>query len=235
MRVWITRTQPGADRLAKVLAQRGWRVFTEPVLRIEGAPSPAPTGRFDWVLFVSEHAVAEAVNNGCLQASWRDCPSAAIGSAAHNLLRCHGFVPGMAPATSSAEVMQRLRHPPERTLIVKGEGGSEALQRWLRAAGGEVVEWNVYRRRPLAPAIAGEAIDAIAIGSGEGLQVVGRLWFGARRDATVPLLVPSRRVHDLAARLGFRNVVVTLGANPDVVAEALDALPKSKEHCRRNA
>lgn len=232
MRTWITRTQPGADRLAKALNAHGYGAFTAPVLGIDRVPSPPPTGSFDWVVFVSEHAVAEAVVNGCLHASWRGCPTVAIGAPAERLLREHGVVPSMALAASAEDLVEKLRRPPKRMLIVKGEGGRDTLQRWLHEAGNEAVEWNVYRRRPLALNIAGEAIDAIVVGSGEGLQVVQRLWFDDDREAAVPLLAPSARVGDLAARLGFRNVVVTLGANPDAVLQGLCALTQPKERAR---
>lgn len=226
MRVWITRTQPGADRLAKALTAHGYETFAAPVLGIERVPSQPPEGSFEQVVFVSEHAVAEAVANGCLRASWRGCPWLAIGAAAHRLLRGHGVAPGMAPAASSEDLIERLRPAPKRMLIVKGEGGSETLQRWLREANGEAAEWNVYRRRPLSPDIAGEAIDAIATSSGEGLRVVQRLWFGDHRSVAVLLLAPSSRVADMAERLGFHNVVVTLGANPDAVLDGLCAQSK---------
>lgn len=235
MRVWIARTQPGAERLAKTLTAHGHDAFTAPVLDIERVPSQPPAGRFDWVVFVSEHAAAEGLANGCLHASWRDCPWATIGAAAERLLRRHGVAPSMAPASSAKDLIEKLPRAPKRMLIVKGEGGSDVLQRWLREGGGKAAEWNVYRRRPLAPKIAGEGIDAIAIGSGEGLRVVQRLWFDDGRTADVPLLAPSSRVGDLAARLGFRNVVVTLGANADAVLEGLRTVAKSREQSRGRA
>ena len=224
MRVWIARTEPGAQRLAEALAERGIATFKAPVLNIEPCRSDAPSGRFDFVLFVSEHAIANALRFGWRDADWRDCPSAAIGAVGDSALRRHGVVPCMAPPRSAAAAACRFDAPPKRTLIVKGEGGSNALQDWLRERGGTVVEWNVYRRRPVRPNIAGERIDTIVVGSGEGLREVARLWWDAARDAAVPVLAPSARVAGMARRLGFPNAVATLGANAGAVVAALKSL-----------
>ena len=121
-------------------------------------------------------------------------------------------------------MIDRLDAPPPKTLIVKGEGGSDALQCWLREHGGTVVEWNVYRRLPARPCIAGERIDAVVVGSGEGMREVARLWQGAGRDPDVPVLAPSERVADMARGLGFPQTVATHGANADAVVTALEGL-----------
>lgn len=231
MRVWIARTEPGAQRLAEALAERGIATFKAPVLDIEPCPSDAPAGRFDFVLFVSEHAIANAAQFGWRNADWRNCPSTAIGAVGDSALRRHGIVPCMEPPRSAAAVSCQLNTPPSKTLIVKGEGGSKALQDWLRAHGGTVVEWNVYRRRPVQPSLAGERIDAIVVGSGEGLRKVARLWQDAARNPAVPVLAPSERVAGMARRLGFPNAVATLGANAGAVGAALENL--SVEGARR--
>ena len=224
VRVWIARTEPGAQRLAAALAERGIAAFKAPVLNIAPCPSMAPEGRFDFVLFVSEHAIANAARFGWLNADWLNCPSAAIGAVGDSALRRHGVVPCMAPPRSAAAVIDRLDIPPPKTLIVKGEGGSDALQGWLREHGGTVVEWNVYRRLPARPCIAGEHIDAVVVGSGEGMREVARLWRDAGRDPTLPVLAPSERVADMARGLGFLQTVATHGANADAVVTALECL-----------
>ena len=226
MRVWITRTEPGATRLADALEQLGMTAFRAPALRIEQREVEAPQGPFDFALFVSEHAVAHAASNGWSGASWRGCPTAAIGAAANAALQARGIIPCMTPQADAASVFSALRPLPARTLVVKGEGGRDILQRKLRQRGKTVVEWEVYRRVGIAPNIAAEAIDAIVVGSGEGVRFVAKAWFGDGRDASTPLLAPSPRVAALAADSGFTNVVATLGANPAAVAAALVRLPR---------
>ena len=78
MRVWITRTEPGATRLAAAVEQLGFTALKAPVLRIEPCCAKPPQGPFDFALFVSEHAVVHAAANGWRHAPWRGCPTAGM-------------------------------------------------------------------------------------------------------------------------------------------------------------
>ena len=224
MRVWITRTEPGATRLATEIRRLGLATFKAPVLRIEPRRIEPPQGPFDLALFVSEHAVAHAARNGWAQAPWRGCPTAAIGASASDALRQHGIEPCLAAVADAASVFDALTAVPRRTLIVKGQGGRDVLQRTLRQHGGTVVEWDVYRRVAANPDLAGQDVDAIVAGSGAGVRAIAKIWFAAGRDAATPLLAPSPRVAELAAQAGFENVVVTLGASAAAVGTALRPL-----------
>ena len=225
MRVWITRTEPGAQRLALALAERGFAVFKAPVLRIEASDELAPQGPFDLVLYVSEAAVAEAVLRG--GGAWRSSPAIAIGAPTAVALCAAGIElarPWQRHAEDVVQSLEAMPTPPRRTLVVKGAGGRDVVQRWLHAHGLAVVEWNVYRRRPASPRIEGERIDAIIAASGDGLRRIGELWFAHPGDRTVTLLVPSQRVAGMAAALGFENVIVTQGAGAAAVGDALERL-----------
>ena len=221
MRVWVTRTEPGAGRLAAALRQEGHGVLLASVLAIVPTGAPAPPGRFDFVLFVSEHAIRCAAAGGWRQAEWAESPCAAIGDVGEAALRDRGIAPCLAGLADAAGVVAALPKAPGRSLIVKGEGGRQLVQNWLRRHGGSVREWNVYRRRRRTPDIRDQAIDAIVAGSGDGLAAIAAVWLGDRRDPGVRLLVPSSRVARQAAGLGFRNIVVTLGAKAGSVVAAL--------------
>lgn len=217
MRVWLARTEPGATRQAAALAAHGIGVLKAPVLGIETLQTAPPEGSFDVVVFVSEHAVYCAAANG-----WRTGSAMPIGAATARALQACGVEPSWPAQVSSQGVVDALApSPPRRVLVVKGLGGQTTLQDWLRSRERTVVEWNVYRRVPLDPGISAECIDAIVASSGDGLRVVGQLWFAERRDARVPLLVPSERVADLAKAKGFERVVVTAGAGSSAVVDAL--------------
>ena len=217
MRVWLARTEPGATRQAAALATHGFGVLKAPVLGIEALQTAPPQGSFDVVVFVSEHAVSCAFNSG-----WRTGAAMPIGNATARALQARGVQPDWPAQANSQGVVDVLApSPPGRVLVVKGVGGQTTLQDWLRSRERTVVEWDVYRRVPLDPRISGERIDAIVASSGDGLRVVEQLWFADRRDAGVALLVPSKRVADLARAMGFERVVVTVGAGSDAVVDAL--------------
>ena len=217
MRVWLARTEPGATRQAAALVAQGFGVLKAPALGIEPLRTAPPEEPFDVVVFVSEHAVTCAAANG-----WRTGSAMPIGTAAARALQAQGVEPSW-PAQANAQGVVDVLAPslPGRTLVVKGLGGRTTLQDWLRSRERTVAEWNVYRRVPLDPAISGERVDAIVASSVDGLRVVEQLWFADRRDARVPLLVPSERVRELAKAMGFERVVVTAGAGATAVVEAL--------------
>jgi len=146
----------------------------------------------------------------------------AIGEATARALRALGVEPTWPTQANADGIVRALAPtPPRRALVVKGMGGRTVVQAWLQDQGREVHEWNVYRRVPRDVAIAGESIDAIVAASGEGLRVVEQLWFAERRDARVPLVVPSKRVAGLATAMGFESVVVAAGAGAAAVVDAL--------------
>lgn len=226
MRVWVTRTEPGAGRLSRRLASAGHAVLNAPVLHIEDTSNAAPTGCFDFVLFVSSHAVERAFATG-----WGDTLSpgvaAGIGAAAHAALSRRGIRTTLCGLTDAAAVTRALVTPPPRTLVVKGEGGRDVVQNWVRSHGASVTEWDVYRRVPARPALGDERIDAIVAASGDGVREIAAIWFAGGRSGSVHLLVPSSRVAGLAVAYGFDNAVVTAGAADDAVVAALEMLRES--------
>ena len=130
-------------------------------------------------------------------------------------------------ATSADCVLRMLAdwpQPPRQTLIAKGQGGRDDVQRHLRQVGGAVVEWDAYRRVAAAPAVAPDAVSAIVCSSGEGVRAAATVWFAGRGRPDVPVFVPSPRVKAVASEVGFRAMHVTAGAAPKAVVAAMNAL-----------
>lgn len=223
MRVWVTRTEPGAGRVSRRLTCAGYAVLNAPVLHIEDTSNAAPKGCFDFVLFVSTHAVEHAFASGW-KPKLRPGVAAGIGAAADAALRSRGIRTRLCGVPDAAAVTRALVTPPPRTLVVKGERGGDVVQNWVRSHGASVVEWDVYRRVAARPALGDERIDAIVAASGEGVREIADLWFAGGRSGSVPLLVPSSRVAGIAAAYRFDNAVVTAGAADDVVVAALEKL-----------
>lgn len=220
MRVWVTRTEPGATRTAARLEARGFAVLKRPVLGIEPLAAPPPTDSFDVALFVSEHAAAHAADP--LPQARR---TAAIGASAATALAARGIVADWLPFADAERFVRALAAaPPRRALIVKGEGGRDVAQRALAARGCAVREWNVYRRVPAPWAAPPAGVDAIAAASAEGLRAIAAIWFAQGGRESVPLLAPSRRVAQLARARGFAAVYESAGASDAAVLAALEKL-----------
>ena len=224
MRVWVTRTEPGASRLGARLVDAGFDAWVRPVLAIEPISAPPP-GRSALTVFLSAHAVEFAVRNG-----WKPTPALAIGKATLRALARRG-IDARTPDRSSSEgiIAAFAADPPQSVLIAAGEGGRDVLEQWLIRRGIPVVKWCLYRRVAVSGSLApAEAIDAIVGSSAAALQVVANMWFASSRSANVAMLVPSERVAQSARDLGFARVFVTDGAGDEAVVAALDGVERQE-------
>ncbi|MDE0349648.1 MAG: uroporphyrinogen-III synthase [Gammaproteobacteria bacterium] len=221
MRIWITRTEPGATRLAEALEAAGHDAWVRPVQRVEHLPTPAPDGPFDLTVFLSEHAVHAALANG-----WPRTPALAIGPATQAALDGHGIAAAIPDVASSEGIVAHLADtPPTRVLLATGQGGRDALPGMLAARGTAVATWRLYRRLPLRdPLPAAPDIDAIVAGSAGGLRVAADLWFASGRGGSVPLIVPSARVADTARGIGFTRILVGPGAGAHATVATIGGL-----------
>lgn len=230
MHVWVTRTEPGASRLAAAMRGAGHTVSVRPTLDIECLTTPPPPGTFALTVFLSEHAVSSAFANG-----WTPGPAIAIGTTTGAALRARGVAPRI-PATATSEGIIYLLteaeprcapaagagHLGNRILVAAGEGGRDTLLAWLATAGFEAVKWPLYRRVARSDAVPPDpAIDAIVVGSVAGLQATAKLWFPSGRSLATPVVAPSRRVADAARTLGFTRVLTAAGADAAATLAAL--------------
>lgn len=227
MDVWVTRTEPGASRLAAALRGAGHTVSVRPTLDIECLTTPPPPGTFALTVFLSEHAVGSAFSNG-----WTPGPAVAIGTATGAALRARGAAPRIPAAATSEGIIELLTHAMPRCadtagsgariLIAAGEGGRDTLLAWLATAGFDAVKWPLYRRVARRDgALPDPAIDAIVVGSVAGLQATAKLWFASGRSLATPVVAPSRRVADAARTLGFTRVLTAAGADAAATLAAL--------------
>ncbi len=223
MRVWVTRSQPGAERQAAALRRCGFDVVVRPVLEIEPLPAAAPAP-FDKVIFLSEHAVRyglEKLDLGQAQVF-------AVGRRTAEVLERAGVdveVPQIASSEGLLNMPDLEKVAGSAILVVCGAGGRELLAAELSRRGAAVERLVCYRRRPAEGLdVDATAIDAIVAGSGDGLEQIARLWFGAGGPSGVALLVPSARVAARAEALGFSRVRDCGSAEVDAVIKQLDAL-----------
>ena len=224
MQVWITRSQPGADRHAAALRQRGYEVLLQPVLDIEPVSVSEFERQADIVVFLSEHAVRFGLPHLDLQNS----VVFAVGRRTAEVLAAAG-VKTRVPEDHSSEGllgMPELQQVHDaRILVVCGAAGRELLAPALTRRGARVKKLVCYRRFPAGKLTAdARAVEAIVAASGDGLEQIARLWFAVGGRPDVALLVPSARVAEMGVELGFTNIHDCAGADTSAVLRTLQAL-----------
>lgn len=224
MRLWLTRSQPGADRQAGELSAAGHDVLVAPVLRIEPTGERRPSDLPDMVIFVSEQAVRHC---GALDFC-RRAQVFAVGARTREALAERG-VDAVSPVQATSEGLLALpeleRVGNTTVLIVSGEGGRSLLQDALRGRGARVLTFRCYRRRRVtAFDLDPSSVDVLVAASGEGLLAALDVWRAAGGGPSLAVLVPSRRVADEAREAGCSRVIECAGADTRAILSALERL-----------
>lgn len=215
----VTRPAERAAGLAARIEDAGGIALRFPVIAIEPADHrPAvDAGGFDAVLFVSPAAVAHGIDALALRPG--TAPTlGAVGPATAEALRARGFRVEIEPL-ESADSEGLLRAPAlaqtaiagRHVLVVRGEGGREALADGLVARGAAVDYAEVYRRtRPAAPDPAlAAASDIVTVTSNEGLANLLAMVDARTRAALLerPLAAAAARTARRAREAGFSGAV----------------------------
>jgi len=244
--VLVTRPAGQGDALCAAIRERGLCAHHLPLLALEPLPELPAAERsrvlaldeFDHIVFISANAVRFGM--AVIENFWPQLPVGlnwyAVGDGTARALAAFGVTaqtPGEDMTSEGLLALPGLRScDGERVLLVKGEGGRDALARQLAARGARVETLACYRR--VAPALApGEFAAALArwdigmimISSGEGLAnmltLLGLEETSRLRDVRV--LLPSARVAEAAAAAGFRQCRVAGNASDKAMLCALDA------------
>lgn len=118
----------------------------------------------------------------------------------------------------------------KHVFIVRGEGGRELLADTLKAKGAIVSSVIVYKRTispievtPFLHLLQEHKIDIIVCTSGEGLRNLLQLGGKANQALllSLPLLVVSERLKELANSLGFNRIIVSKNAQNETILEVL--------------
>ena len=221
MKVWVTRSEPGATALTGALEDAGYRVLKAPVLEIRRKPYEHPPGPFDIGIFLSVHGVRIAAVK-----LKREMESLfAVGHQTQAALKKLGLDADV-PAVESAEgLLAALPDPAgKRVLVVTGADGRNLLPEALANRGAAVTRLDVYLRYPLAPEIDTSKVHVIVVSSGDGFVQVARLWLAAGGPTDIPVLAPSARVASLGPGLGMRCAIDCGGANAQAVLRTLGRL-----------
>lgn len=226
--MWVTRSEPGASQLGNYLVSCGINVLVEPCLTIRATHQAQPTNSSDLEIFLSRHAVEHSFATG-----WRPTNSLAIGSATASCIEKWGLKPSVAAHASSESVfewIQRCDRRIQRVLMVCGRNSRPYLSTNLKQAGIEVIKWEVYERRVREVDVSqiNNAIDVIECSSVTTLRYLYELTKtnSAKNLMEVPIIVPSKRVLQLARSLGFREVHCCANASKEAIFESFENIQK---------
>ena len=220
------------------------RIDPYPVPRLDG-PTSGPIeqlkatvmalANYQAVIFISRPAALLGAD--WIDHYWPQLPVGvqfyAVGDSTRQVLASQG-IDAQAPAkTQSSEGLLALPQLQQlqghKVLIAKGEGGRELLAAELQRRGAQVDELNLYRRSPVdthKDEIANclkTGLDGVVIHSAELLQALLQQLPESLYSTlfSLPLLVPSERVAQLAEQQGFRHITTAATATPDDMVSAL--------------
>lgn len=251
-RLLLTRPAEECAALAASLAQVGVFSSSLPLLAIEplaeSAEQRAPLldlARYSAVIVVSKPAARLGL---ALLDRHEPRPPAqysaqplwfTVGAASAQILADHGLQVFHPPLGDDSEALlalpelaAALKVPKPRVLILRGEGGREALAERLRGQGVLVDYLPLYRRTlPEHPAgsvlqrVNAERLNGLVVSSGQGFEHLRQLAAEAWPElARLPLFVPSPRVAELARGAGALTVVDCRGASAAALLAALGTL-----------
>lgn len=232
----VTRPQPEAGALARILEAEGAQVVQSPTLKIVPRP-PAydpPLTQTDAIVFMSKNAVRYAL--ACLAKQdpmwWRGKFITAVGSGTAQVLTAQGIPVNAVPGQANSEGVLSLlldQYPPlNRILIFKGEGGNPLLETAYPKHGRQCDVITVYQRVPIVYTQADltrlfeTTPDIFVTTSSEGLQALAALQPKLPfRLMQLPVVVISESMLSYAHRLGFQACVLAQGAHHEAILTAL--------------
>lgn len=239
--ILITRTRPAARQLADRVAEMGLEPFEcapfqlEPPERPETVADDLATALpADRVILTSHEAVRQAVDLvgvDRLNRSLILVPGEGTASIARELGLDNVIFPERHGTSEAMLAMPELRDVEGlEILILAAAGGRSLMGEVLERRGAVVERIHVYRRTSCdLPATTAETIGehSSVVTLGASLEAVTGLMdklpeTAGQRVLRSALVVPSQRVADHAARLGFRRCLVAGGASDDAMLAQLE-------------
>lgn len=243
-RVLVTRPEHQAENLCRLIEEQGGIAVRLPTLAIVECDdllaiqkTLAHLDSFQWLIFISANAVNFALkaNDGKIP-QLKTLHIAAIGKATANTLAMSGINVDLTPeppynseALLATPAMQSMQG--QRVLIIRGEGGREELANSLRNRGADVDYLNVYKR--IIPSVDNanvialleqHRLDIITVTSAEVLQNLLIMLDAThhRQLFSLPLVVVSDRIKQLATALGFKRIAVASSPSDEAILETVN-------------
>ena len=229
--VLLTRPVGTDTRLTELLGAEGIDCVECPLLKIE--PLPVSTGlitdldQFDALIFISVNAVKYGLT--ALEQYWPQWPTAlnwfAVGQATAGALaewNLKADYPEVAGSEGLLALAPLLEISGKRVLVIRGRGGRELIKETLESRGALVEYLEVYERTPVDvdQQIDVTAVSVVVCTSVEGLEQLIK-GLDRREVVKLSLIVPSRRVAQVAEQFGFARVKQAAGASDEAMLNAI--------------
>jgi uroporphyrinogen-III synthase len=243
-RLLLTRPAAEGEALAALLEAHGLFGYSLPMLDIQALPETSEQrtcilelDRYHAVIAISK----PAARLGCerIDIYWPQLPLAphwfAVGPGTAAVLADFG-IDAVWPDGKDSETLlalpelnEALAVPEPKVLLLRGEGGREALHDGLVERGAQVDALALYRRSPsespaghAARVVQAERLNGLVVSSGQGFEHLQRASGDAWRALSqLPLFVPSARVAALARDAGCTRIVDCRGASNEALLAAL--------------
>ncbi len=239
--ILVTRPKHQAVTLCGLIEQQGWNAIRFPTLEIVALDNDKIRQQIEkinqnqWLIFVSVNAVnfALSANDGKIE-QFKQCSIAAVGKATEKSLHTIGLPSVLVPDSNfntegllATKEMNNIKDM--ACLIVRGDGGRETLANTLRERGATVDYLEVYTRKipvcnnlKVSKMLGLDRLDLITITSGDALKNLLEMIAIELHDKliSIPLIVISRRIKELAEQNGFEHIIVTKRPGDTAIIEA---------------
>ena len=223
-RILITRTEPGASELAKILGDERFSPIVSPFHAIVVTDEACPLKGPDIWVFLSVHAVHCSCSG-----FWRHARVVfAIGGATATALSSFGVraeTPNERNSEGLRELINRQASFGMSCCIVSGIDGRDVLQKWLEEDGYDVATWRVYARQQTRLHEDVLNCSAVEVSSVSALRRLSSIWSESNSGYDEPMLiVPSDRIRAEAFECGFTRIHQATDASPGAVAHTVHEL-----------
>ncbi len=211
-RIWITRSQPGADATAARLLERSFEPVVQSVLRAETLKASTPDlSGVEALAFTS----GAAITAFAALSPRRDLPVFAVGDVTAALARAAGFGKVRSAGGDASALAALIVAAAERPRVVLHPGALEPaadLAGLLAMAGIAARAQPVYRTITTGLDAAPEAVDAVLVHSPKAARLVAAL-VGGNKARQMGAYVLSPAVAEPLRQTGFMTLAVA--PNPD--------------------
>ena len=206
-RIWVTRSQPGADATAARLRERGLEPVAQPVLRVETLSDMVlDLNGVDALAFTSAAAVTAFAG----LSPRRDLPVFAVGDATAALARAAGFEHVRSASGDAAALAAFIAAAPEKSRLVLHPAAVEPaadLVGLLERAGVHARAQPVYQTVSAELERAPAPLDAVLVHSAKAARRVAALLARNQAGAMVAFAL-SPAVAEPLRGVGFARLAV---------------------------